>query len=58
MAGFGWRYGVIWTVVCIVLWIENHWSKVEGERGKAFFLANAAVSGLVLGGVVWEIFGK
>ena len=58
MTGFGWRYGVIWTVVCIVLWIENHWSKVEGERGKAFFLANAAVSGLVLGGVVWEIFGK
>ena len=58
MAGFGWRYGVIWSVVCIALWIENHWSKVEGERGKAFFLANAAVSGLVLGGVVWEIFGK
>jgi len=58
MAGFGWRYGVCWTAICIVLWIESHWSKVEGKRGKAFFWANAVVSLLVLGGVVWEIFCK
>jgi len=58
MVGFGWRFGVAWIAVCIVLSIESHWSKVEGARGKAFFWANAVVSGLVLGGVVWEIFGK
>ena len=58
MAGFGWRYGVCWTAICIVLWIESHWSKVEGKRGKAFFWANAVVSLLVLGGVMWEIFCK
>jgi len=58
MAGFGWRYGVCWTVVCVVLWMESHWSKVEGKRWKAFFQANAAVSLLVLVGVLWEIFGK
>ena len=56
MAGLGWRYGVCWTAVCVVLWMERHWSKVEGERWKAFFQANAAVSLLVLGGVLWEIF--
>lgn len=58
IAGFGWRYGVCWTAVCVVLWIESHWSKVEGKRGKAFFWANAGVSLLVLGGVMWEIFCK
>jgi 4-hydroxybenzoate polyprenyltransferase len=58
MAGFGWRYGVCWTAIGVVLWIESHWSKVEGKRGKAFFWANAVVSLLVLGGVVWEIFWK
>jgi len=58
MAGFGWRYGVCWTAICVVLWIESHWSKVEGKRGKAFFWANAVVSLLVLGGVMWEIFCK
>ena len=58
MAGFGWRYGVCWTAMGVVLWIESHWSKVEGKRGKAFFWANAVVSLLVLGGVVWEIFWK
>ena len=58
MAGFGWRYGVCWTAIGIVLWIESHWSKVEGKRGKAFFWANAVVSLLVLGGVMWEIFCK
>ena len=58
MAGFGWRYGVIFGAVCLVLWIESRWAKVEGGRWKAFFQANAAVSLLVLGGVVWEIFGR
>jgi len=58
MAGFGWRYGVCWTAVCVVLWMERHWSKVEGKRWKAFFQANAAVSLLVLLGVMWEIFRK
>ncbi len=58
LAGFGWRYGVSWTAVCVVLWMESHWSKVEGKRWKAFFQANAAVSLLVLGGAVWEIFGR
>ena len=57
MAGFGWRYGLAWGAVVGVLWMENFWSKVEGDRMKAFFQANAAVSLLVLGGVVWEIFG-
>jgi 4-hydroxybenzoate polyprenyltransferase len=58
MAGFGWGYGVCWTAICVVLWIESHWSKVEGKRGEAFFWANAIVSLLVLGGVMWEIFYK
>ncbi len=58
MAGFGWRYGVCWTAVCVVLLMESHWSKVEGKRWKAFFQANAAVSLLVLLGVMWEIFWK
>jgi 4-hydroxybenzoate polyprenyltransferase len=58
IAGFGWRYGVCWTAVCVVLVIESHWSKVEGKRAKAFFWANAGVSLLVLGGVMWEIFCK
>jgi 4-hydroxybenzoate polyprenyltransferase len=58
MAGFGWGYGVCWTAICVVLWIESHWSKVKGKRGEAFFWANAIVSLLVLGGVMWEIFYK
>ena len=58
MAGFGWRYGVVWCAVGGVLWAENFWWKVKGDRWKAFFQANAAVSLLVLGGVVWEIFGR
>ena len=58
MAAFGWRYGASWAAVCIVLWMENCWWKVEGDRWKAFFQANAAVSLLVLGGTVWEIFGR
>jgi len=58
IAGFGWRYGIVWLMVVAVLWRESRWSSVEGARGKAFFQANAAVSLLVLGGVVWEIFGR
>ena len=58
MAGFGWRYGICWVAVCVVLWMESHWSKVEGKRWKAFFQANAAVSLLVLLGFLWEIFWK
>ena len=58
MAGFGWRYGVSWMAVCLVLWMESNWSKLESGRWKAFFQANAAVSLLVLGGVVWEVFGS
>ena len=58
MAGFGWRYGASWAAVCVVLWMESRWSKVEGDRMKGFFQANAVVSLLVLGGIVWEIFGR
>jgi 4-hydroxybenzoate polyprenyltransferase len=58
LAGFGWRYGVTWTMVCAVLWMESRWAKAKAGRWKAFFQANAAVSLLVLGGVVWEILGK
>ena len=58
MAGFGWKFGVVWLAVCGVLVLEAAWSKAEGGRWKAFFQANAAVSLLVLGGVVWEIFGR
>ena len=58
MAGFGWRYGACWAAVCVVLWMESRWSKVEGKRWKAFFQANAAVSLLVLLGFLWEIFWK
>jgi len=58
MAGLGWRYGVCWCGVCVVLWMERHWSKVEGKRWKAFFQANAVVSLLVLAGVLWEIFSR
>ena len=58
MAGFGWRYGTVWCVLGGVLWLESRWAKVEGRRWQAFFQANAAVSLLVLGGVIWEIFGR
>ncbi|NBY66542.1 MAG: 4-hydroxybenzoate octaprenyltransferase [Verrucomicrobia bacterium] len=58
MAGLGWRYGLCWCGVCVVLWMERHWSKVEGKRWKAFFQANAVVSLLVLAGVLWEIFSR
>jgi len=58
MAGFGWRYTGVWAAVCVVLALETGLARVEGRRQKAFFWANAGVSLLVLGGVVWEIFGK
>ena len=58
MAGFGWGYAVSWVLVCLVLWRESRWAKEEAGIWKAFFQANAAVSLLVLGGVVWEIFGR
>ena len=58
MAGFDWRYGVVWVAVVGVLGVETVWARSKGERQRAFFQANAVVSGLVLGGVVWEIFGK
>lgn len=57
MAGFGWRYGVVWVAVGGVLVAEAILANVEARRQKAFFQANAVVSLLVLGGVVWEIFG-
>ena len=56
MAGFGWRYGAVWVVICLVLGVEAIWGRQPEKRQKAFFEANAMVSGLVLGGVVWEIF--
>ena len=38
--------------------VEAVWGRQPEKRQKAFFEANAIVSGLVLGGVVWEIFWK
>jgi len=58
MAGFGWRYGAVWVVICLMLGVEAVWGRQPEKRQKAFFEANAMVSGLVLGGVVWEIFWK
>jgi 4-hydroxybenzoate polyprenyltransferase len=58
MAGFGWRYGAVWVVICLVLGVEAIWGRQPEKRQRAFFEANAMVSGLVLGGVVWEIFWK
>ena len=58
MAGFGWRYGAVWVVICLVLGVEAIWGRQPEKRQKAFFEANAMVSGLVLGGVVWEIFWR
>jgi len=58
MAGFGWRYGAVWVVICLVLGVEAVWGRQPQKRQKAFFETNAIVSGLVLGGVVWEIFWK
>ena len=58
MAGFGWRYGAVWVVICLVLGVEAVWGGQPEKRQKAFFEANAMVSGLVLSGVVWEIFWR
>ena len=57
-AGFGWRYGVVWGLMVGVLTLETLWARKRDTRGRAFFQANAAVSLLVLVGVLWEIFGK
>jgi len=57
-AGFGWRYGVVWGLMVGVLTLETLWARKRETRGRAFFQANAAVSLLVLVGVLWEIFGK
>jgi len=65
MAGFGWRYGVVWCAVGGVLWAENFWLRPAlSQKGAGFHFvevvtwAHMAVSLLVLGGVVWEIFGR
>jgi len=58
MAGFGWRYGAVWVVICLVLGVEAVWGRQPEKRQKAFFEANAMVSGLVLVGVLWEIFWR
>ena len=58
MAGFGWRYGAVWVVICLVLGVEAVWGRQPEKRQRAFFEANAMVSGLVLAGVAWEIFGR
>ena len=58
MAGFGWRYGAVWVVICLVLGVEAVWGRQPEKRQRAFFEANAMVSGLVLAGVAWEIFRR
>jgi 4-hydroxybenzoate polyprenyltransferase len=58
MAGFGWRYGVAWVLMVGVLGLETFWARKRETIGRAFFQANAAVSLLVLVGVLWEIFWK
>jgi 4-hydroxybenzoate polyprenyltransferase len=58
MAGFGFRYGAVWVVICLVLGMEAVWGRQLEKRQKAFFEANAMVSGLVLVGVLWEIFWR
>jgi 4-hydroxybenzoate polyprenyltransferase len=57
-AEFGWRYGVVWGLMVGVLGLETFWARQRETRGRAFFQANAAVSLLVLAGVLWEIFSK
>ena len=58
LAGLGWRYHILWFAVGGVLVFETVLAKIEKRRQSAFFQANAAVSLLVLAGVVWEIFGR
>ena len=58
MADFGWRYHTTWVGVGAVLAWETVCARKEGKRQKAFFHANAVVSLLVLGGVMWEVFGR
>ena len=40
------------------LGVEAFWGRQPEKRQRAFFEANAMVSGLVLAGVAWEIFGR
>ena len=65
MAGFGWRYGIVWLGICLVLGMEARPVRdarfQEGEVIRLVARATRAhmeMSLLVLGGVVWEIFGK
>jgi len=65
LAGFGWRYGVMGGAVGSVLWAESRALRPATSRGTAEWppvlgatRALMAVSLLVLGGVVWEIFGR
>jgi len=58
LAALGWRYNLAWVAAGGVLIGETIWARKERDRQKAFFQANALVSLLVLGGVVWEIFGR
>ena len=64
-AGFGWRYGVVGLGVVAVLGVEiRAFRKVLLEKEDSIRLVpmltttHMAVSLLVLGGVVWEIFGR
>ena len=64
-AGFGWRYGVVGLGVVGVLAVEVRgfrkvWAEKEasGRLVPTLTQAHMAVSLLVLGGVVWEIFGR
>ena len=65
IAGLGWRWGMIWLAVVGVLGMESRvLRRALLQKGAGFHLvevatrAHMAVSLLVLGGVVWEIFGK
>jgi hypothetical protein len=64
-AGFGWRYGVVGLgVVGVLAWEVWAFRKVlSGKKASGWLVptltkAHMAVSLLVLGGVVWEIFGR
>ena len=65
MAGFGWGYGLMWGAVGVVLGVECRVLRsILSQKEAGFRLvevvtrAHMAVSLLVLGGVVWEIFWR
>jgi 4-hydroxybenzoate polyprenyltransferase len=65
LAGLGWRYAVVWCALCGVVGAENLALRPALLRKGAGLhcvevvtWAHMAVSLLVLGGVVWEIFGR